>query len=119
MFDELVNERYKVEKPLGKGAFSLVYEAKDTWASNAKGNDGMVQVAVKIMEGDCKEMGKNEAKILNGLGAGESIVKFLGNFDFNGRFYLVLEKGRSLLPYCSDGERLNVDEVRYVTHRWS
>ena len=90
---ELLNQRFLIVKELGSGGFATTYLALDKYSPKQK-------YAVKQLQprfnspsvwASAKERLTTEAMVLQWLGKHPQIPKFIGHFEENQQFYLVLE----------------------------
>lgn len=114
--DTLLNNRYRVTKPLSSGGFSHTYLAQDTQRPSnpvcvvkhlqpARNDPQFLEVARRLF--------KTEAEILELLGQNERIPQLFAYFEENQQFYLVQEfiEGHSLNDELTSGKRLSETEV--------
>src|SRR3972149_9707128 len=107
MNDQLLDNKYKIIKELGRGGFGIVYLAEDSLAKR--------KVAIKALL-DKKYLEKNdlirEIEFLASL-QHPSIVTFHHHFTQNNILYLVMEycKGGSLENLILSKRKLSVDEA--------
>ena len=91
---DLLNQRFSIVRELGSGGFATTYLAVDTRSPNQK------KCAVKQLQpkfnspsvwASAKERLATEAMVLQWLGRHPQIPEFIGHFEENKQFYLVLE----------------------------
>lgn len=111
--DQLLNDRYKIIRPLGMGGMGQTYLAEDT---RRPGNPQCVVKQLKPASTDpkflvtAKRLFDNEAVILEKLGrANDQIPQLLERFEKDGEFYLVQD--------FVDGEPLSSEMP--LGQRWS
>lgn len=111
--DQLLNDRYKIIRPLGQGGMGQTYLAEDT---RRPGNPQCVVKQLKPASTDpkflvtAKRLFDNEAVILEKLGrANDQIPQLLERFEKDGEFYLVQD--------FVDGEPLSSEMP--LGQRWS
>ena len=106
---ELLNQRFLIVRELGSGGFATTYLASDKYSSKPK------KYAVKQLQprfnspsvwASAKERLTTEAMVLQWLGKHPQIPKFIGHFEENQQFYLVLE--------FIEGEELEQEVARQV-----
>ena len=79
----VLDERYRIEKVLGKGGFGITYEAVNLFTDE--------KVAIKEKrEGDLAHF-LREARILRDFSDDPAIVKIRDSFEDNGTAYIVME----------------------------
>jgi serine/threonine protein kinase, bacterial len=111
--DQLLNDRYKIIRPLGAGGMGQTYLAEDT---RRPGNPKCVVKQLKPASNDpkflvtAKRLFDNEAVILEKLGrSNDQIPQLLERFEKDGEFYLILD--------FVDGEPLSSEMP--LGQRWS
>jgi serine/threonine protein kinase len=115
--DQLLNDRYKIIRPLGTGGMGQTYLAEDT---RRPGNPQCVVKQLKPASNDpkflvtAKRLFENEAVILEKLGrANDQIPQLLERFEKDGEFYLVQDfvDGEPLSSEIPLGERWSDTQV--------
>ncbi len=91
---DLLNQRFYIERELGSGGFATTYLAVDK-RSNYQTKCAVKQLQPKFNSSSvwasAKERLATEAMVLQWLGKHPQIPEFIGHFEENQQFYLVLE----------------------------
>ena len=102
----LLADRYEIKEKVGRGGFSIVYDAVDLRTDR--------RVAVK----ECtipteKERFLREAKILEDFAGEEAIVTVLDFFEDGGTAYIVMEfiEGETLRSYIERSGRMDIEDT--------
>lgn len=112
----LLSRRYKIDRILASGGFSLTYLAQDT---QRPGNPLCVVKHLVPARSDARflqtarRLFKTEAEILEKLGKHDQIPQLLASFEENTEFYLVEEfiEGHPLSEELPSGKQLTEDQV--------
>ncbi|HEY9748013.1 MAG TPA: CHASE2 domain-containing serine/threonine-protein kinase, partial [Allocoleopsis sp.] len=112
----LLSRRYKIDRILASGGFSLTYLAQDT---QRPGNPLCVVKHLVPARSDtrflqtARRLFKTEAEILEKLGKHDQIPQLLASFEENAEFYLVEEfiAGHPLSEELPSGKKLSEAEV--------
>ncbi len=112
----LLSRRYKIDRILGSGGFSLTYLAEDT---QRPGNPLCVVKHLVPARSDARflqtarRLFKSEAEILEKLGKHDQIPQLLAAFEEKAEFYLVEEyvEGHPLSDELRSGQRLTEPQV--------
>ncbi|WP_313930234.1 CHASE2 domain-containing serine/threonine-protein kinase [Trichocoleus sp. FACHB-262] len=112
----LLSRRYKIDRVLASGGFSLTYLAQDT---QRPGNPLCVVKHLVPARSDvrflqtARRLFKTEAEILEKLGKHDQIPQLLASFEENAEFYLVEEfiAGHPLSEELPSGKRLSEAQV--------
>lgn len=112
----LLGKRYKIDRVLGSGGFSVTYLAEDT---QRPGNPLCVVKHLVPARNDvrflqtAKRLFKTEAEILEKLGRHDQIPQLLAAFEENAEFYLVEEfiEGHPLSDELRAGQQYSEPEV--------
>jgi serine/threonine protein kinase len=117
LIDQLLNDRYKIIRPLGTGGMGQTYLAEDT---RRPGNPQCVVKQLKPASTDpkflvtAKRLFDNEAVILEKLGrTNDQIPQLLERFEKDGEFYLVQDfvDGEPLTSEMPLGQRWSETQV--------
>ena len=120
MTPTLLNNRYKVGRPLGAGGFGNTFLAEDTYMPSGR---HCVIKQLKPVTNDPKtyklvqERFQREAAVLEDLGEGSNqIPKLFAYFSEAGQFYLVQEyiEGDTLTKKVEKGGTLSENEVKQI-----
>ena len=90
---DLLNQRFQIIKELGNGGFATTYLASDRQSKQARCAVKQLQPkfnSPSVWE-SAKERLATEAMVLQWLGKHPQIPEFIGHFEENKQFYLVLE----------------------------